>query len=465
MPWFIDAWAGADGLAFASQRDQDASRSELTVYLAPPAFHPVPVASRSTALWSTRSSFQEGFLDENGAEVPFAALDDVIEAVRRVFRAGGHLQPPPAGVPFPPTTPLPSNDGSLLTVKKDDTEPEHLRHAPDESVRRESVEITRRWWPRSDRGRGGERKEVPSWEVVHSRIAARQGTTNRAGLPVALVRFMDDSEVMLEQFSFQTLDSLLARLEAKARPAVSELDCLNRWVSLLSGAWISGSPMTPFDQLSELLHDNYASLKISTGLVIDAHSRRVRSDSDSSVLRGTLFEVPFPPTWLTPRHARVTMYSIGDMLSLGMSDHSMLRAMCDPMEFVPLALIARVIVGECFPRSSWVIFPGSPHEKRLFTELRARTAAWLSESLPDARLLGHYVEEAITNFPLQRSRGRDGGNNEPPLTPGPGRPGGSPLSSSSAAAPEGQQAVNSEFPQEDENAAEAEGTNLNALKQ
>ena len=100
--WYIDAWAVLDGYAFASLRSPDSIEASVTFFVAPPYFEPEPVASLATALAATRGHFQEGFRHGED-EVLFDSLEQVIETVRRAYRAGGldlnrhaaHTVPPP----------------------------------------------------------------------------------------------------------------------------------------------------------------------------------------------------------------------------------------------------------------------------------------------------------------------------------------------------------------------------------
>jgi len=86
--WYIDAWSVTDGYAFASARPPDSLDAFATFFVCPPYFEPEPVASLATALAATRGHFQEGYRID-GAEVPFDSPEQVVEAVRRAYRAGG----------------------------------------------------------------------------------------------------------------------------------------------------------------------------------------------------------------------------------------------------------------------------------------------------------------------------------------------------------------------------------------
>jgi hypothetical protein len=86
--WYIDAWSVIDGYAFASARPPDSVDAVATFFVSPPYFEPEPVASLATALAATRGHFQEGYR-LGGDEVAFDSPEQVVEAVRRAYRAGG----------------------------------------------------------------------------------------------------------------------------------------------------------------------------------------------------------------------------------------------------------------------------------------------------------------------------------------------------------------------------------------
>ena len=105
--WRIDTLDARGGLAFVSWRHEtlfdDAPLEEATVFfIGAPAFAPQPVANRGVALAAERQGFQLGLLDENG-EIPFESLDDVAEAIRRLYLAAARGDPadPTAAPPLP----------------------------------------------------------------------------------------------------------------------------------------------------------------------------------------------------------------------------------------------------------------------------------------------------------------------------------------------------------------------------
>jgi hypothetical protein len=110
-PWFIDAWAVYDGVAFASRsapeirRTTQVVKAETTVFLSVPELEPIPVGRVTTGLRAARASYQDGFFDLEGAEIAFPSLEDVRQSVRRAYLASG-LGPGGAAMP-PRVTPGP----------------------------------------------------------------------------------------------------------------------------------------------------------------------------------------------------------------------------------------------------------------------------------------------------------------------------------------------------------------------
>lgn len=99
--WYVDAWAVRDGKLFASRRAPGALTADLTIFLSVPDLEPVPVGRISTALRATRSGFQEGLRDDEGAEIPFTGIPQLRELVRRGFLAGGLGPGSPSAVAGP----------------------------------------------------------------------------------------------------------------------------------------------------------------------------------------------------------------------------------------------------------------------------------------------------------------------------------------------------------------------------
>ncbi|TDO44582.1 hypothetical protein EV643_11582 [Kribbella sp. VKM Ac-2527] len=106
-PWFIDAWAVYDGVAFASRSAPEIRRTDLmteaetTVFLSVPDLEPIPLGRITTGLRAARASFQDGFFDPDGTELAFDSLDGIRETVRRAYLATG-LGPGGIAVPARP---------------------------------------------------------------------------------------------------------------------------------------------------------------------------------------------------------------------------------------------------------------------------------------------------------------------------------------------------------------------------
>ena len=105
--WRIDALDARAGLAFASWREADLSSPDLdrpAVFLSPPAFRPETLASRAIGLAASRGGAQLGLFVE-GEELAFAALETLIEFVRRAYLAGGGGDAAGGGGTAPPRAP------------------------------------------------------------------------------------------------------------------------------------------------------------------------------------------------------------------------------------------------------------------------------------------------------------------------------------------------------------------------
>lgn len=126
--WYLDAIDPRAGLALATCRKPDLfaeeplAQDDPTVFLAPPAFEPEIVASRSAALAAGRiGGFQIGMFIA-GAELSFSELDALKEFVRRAYlRSGGgdapdpDEGPPPTPIEGGPDLPLEPDLGTIET--------------------------------------------------------------------------------------------------------------------------------------------------------------------------------------------------------------------------------------------------------------------------------------------------------------------------------------------------------------
>ena len=153
-PWFIDAWAVYDGVAFASRSAPEIRgttrvvEAETTVFLSVPDLEPIPVGRITTGLRAARASYQDGYFDLDGTEIAFDSLEDIRQSVRRAYLACG-LGPGGAATPprIAPEPGAPTAGGSYFAGALDpadlepdarpldvvrrllDEEPERLRRA------------------------------------------------------------------------------------------------------------------------------------------------------------------------------------------------------------------------------------------------------------------------------------------------------------------------------------------------
>lgn len=107
LSWFVDSLDAKGGIAFAAFRPADLARGEPdasipAVRVAAPGFRPQAVSSRAVGLAASRGVFQLG-VAVDGRELGFAALDDLVDFVRRVYvaRGGGADPGPPEEAPGP----------------------------------------------------------------------------------------------------------------------------------------------------------------------------------------------------------------------------------------------------------------------------------------------------------------------------------------------------------------------------
>lgn len=112
--WYLDGWSVLDGLAFASLREAGSLESVASIFLCPPYFEPESMSNLATAKAAIRYSFQDGYCDDDGREIPFDTLEQIIEVVRLAYRAAGQGDPP-VGTPLdeipPPVAPEPDEGG------------------------------------------------------------------------------------------------------------------------------------------------------------------------------------------------------------------------------------------------------------------------------------------------------------------------------------------------------------------
>lgn len=107
--WHVDSWDARGGICFAcfgSNASHARQSSELqSVVISPPYFRPTQLADRSLSLAASRSGWFQDGLYLQGRSVPFAALDDLAELVKRAY-SGSSSNDPSGGGDGPPPRPV-----------------------------------------------------------------------------------------------------------------------------------------------------------------------------------------------------------------------------------------------------------------------------------------------------------------------------------------------------------------------
>jgi hypothetical protein len=90
MPhWYIETWSPQDGIAFAQKcESSERENPSLTVALGPPAWQPFEVSAAS-ARRAERGPCQVHLLDENGGEIAFKTLAELVAVVRQAYIGAG----------------------------------------------------------------------------------------------------------------------------------------------------------------------------------------------------------------------------------------------------------------------------------------------------------------------------------------------------------------------------------------
>lgn len=378
MSWFIDAWAVRDGLAFASERQGDDVLQR--VHLAAPEFVATPIASGSTALAAARGHFQSGYFDESGNEVEFKSLEQVREAVRRGFLAGGR------GLPSPPIGSAPQGP------------PPESPQAPPPVLPNDSDERSRRAF---------------EWQEIIATARTMREPAEREALARMLVGAWGRSEEQIWQFVRETVDDMGAA-EQHAQTDAERLRCFrdrSRWMTLL----VKGHLYPP-------------------GLIrrgppdFPEYEYWLGSEGEALSMSGVLFAVPLHPHW----RGTMAAETLGDALCEMAADRSKLGPDSSSI-FVPLLVVAMVVVAESLqPRVS--AFYGGPSQKAFQAVAVHEAARWLARELPGAEFEGHALEGHIARMLLMEPKARleeDEALEEGPPTRGPpssrqrrGQPGG-----------------------------------------
>ena len=362
--WYIDAWSVIDGYAFASARPPDSLDAVATFFVSPPYFEPEPVASLATALAATRGHFQEGFR-LGGEEVAFDSPEQVVEAVRRGYRAGG-LDMNGSPVPRAPRA-RPHTPGEV--------DPESLV-----SGRIEAIWNDLRPWLH--------RRNSASWP--RQNFESLLTDFIEAILPKLAAKFVGSATLeMVEALTVEDGDRSRAAHEVGAW--LERASAVGITVQLDSGvtAFARGTDTgyaweTPFlPQMSEELADSLAPI--------------VHRNSGATL---SAFEVPFVVPIPSPFQFHGSLDvppvpTLGHLMSVISADPWYLASIDSPVAFVPVILSALIqLPPRSLPHQGFPPVAGS----RELRDMSRTAARWLSQVLPSDRLRGHPAEETIHNL-------------------------------------------------------------------
>lgn len=365
--WYIDAWSVIDGYAFASARPPDSLEAVATFFVSPPYFEPEPVASLATALAATRGHFQEGYR-LGGDEVAFDSPEQVVEAVRRGYRAGGldmNGGPVPRAPQARPRTP-------------DEVDPESLIDRDVEAIWTDLLP----WL---------QRRNFESWK--RQNFDSLLANLIEAIFPQLVTKFVGAA-------TFEMVDALTREDVNRSRAALE----LGSWLERASAVGIDvqlGSELTAFArgtgdgymwQLPGVLP---VSEPLATSLMPLVHR------NSGATLSG--FEVPFvvPIPFPFQFHASKDVPPIptlGHLLSVISADPWYLAHIDSPVEFVPIIVAALIqLPPRSLPHQGLPPVAGS-QELRDMSNTAAR---WLSHVLPSDRLRGHPAEKTIHDLVIR----------------------------------------------------------------
>jgi hypothetical protein len=365
--WYIDAWAVFDGYAFASLREAGSIQADVTCFVAPPYFEPEPVATLATALGATRGCFQDRLLDSNGEEMPFDSLEQVVETVRRMYRAGGvDLGGPAPAVPAP-ARPRP--------------------WAPGETKPAELVNVDmRRAWQKVQQAHGHDVETA--WRSV-IRQALSQFLTKFMGAAVveALTTVTDDGA--RRGLRGQAVIGWMATASALGLDLIYDHE-QHEVVSVRRGekegfSWPAPQPREVMGPLVE------------AGILA-----RLAKNSDDAALP---FSVPLPAAFQEhTRLAYAPIRNLGQVLCAASADVYYLRSIKNVEEAIPLIVLALLQVRGSTPSVGFPPLPETP-EADIIVDAAAR---WLTRALPSDVLDGHPAEDLVHETTVRLlSRGSD----------------------------------------------------------
>ena len=361
--WYIDAWSVIDGYAFASARPPDSLEAVATFFVCPPYFEPEPVASLATALAATRGHFQEGYRIE-GAEVPFDSAEQVVEAVRRAYRAGGldiDGSPMPGAPPPAPVYPGAVDPESLVDREMSDVW--HvlrplLRRQPSRESLQEFEELLalliESMFPKLVH-------KFVGYAAFDMLRAIEQQRADRGEAARALGAWMDRAAAI--GIHVQLRPSLIVGLRGTS----------------IGYEW----PALELGQMSDELLESLAPILYRTsGDVLSEFS--------------VPFVVPIPSRFQALDFPPVP--TLGHLLAVVSSDPRYLSSIDSVVELVPVVVAALIqLPPRSLPFSGFPPIPGSPELRRM----SAVAARSLAGALPSDRLHGHVVEDTIHKLVLR----------------------------------------------------------------
>ncbi|MFN7983033.1 MAG: hypothetical protein U0Q11_14340 [Vicinamibacterales bacterium] len=372
--WFIDAWSVMDGYAFASRRTSDSLQADAVFFVGPPYFEPEPVASLATALAATRAHFQEGFRIE-GQEVAFASLGDVVEAVRRAYRAGGVDL---GGAPAPQAVrPRPARPGGE-EVHPEALVSDELRdtwRVCRELLRDDCVSEERTRWLEtklSELIEGAFTELVPKFigaAAEEMLVALVSGHTSRSTAARELSAWIDKAQQLgirvwfgLEPPRLYTAVIGVDRGFDWSLPELRELPAAFVELTLPILYRSNGALVREF--------------RIPYAVPIPAAFQHGASESSA------LSAFPQAPT-------------MGHLLALATSDRWYVKAIDSVVEFVPIVVAALAqLPAPSLPFGAFAPVEGS-QERR---DVSRKAARWLARALPSGSLAENPVERAIHDF-------------------------------------------------------------------
>jgi hypothetical protein len=378
--WYIDAWSVIDGYAFASARSPDSLDATATFVLSPPYFEPEPVASLATALAATRGHFQEGYR-LNGEEVRFDAPEQVVELVRRAYRAGGLDMD---GTP-PPNAPQPR------PVRPGDIHPESLIDGAIEAFWNDLLP-----WLRGN--------EPPSWprhylETSLARLVA-------ATFPQLMPKFFGSAALEIAQ-GFADDDVDRGHVAQKLGAWIERADALGIYVGF-HGAEVVAAPRgsdAGFAWQTSDLPD------LTPDLVDSLHPLPYRARGATLSEFELPFAVPVPFVFQNDAADFHSLTTLGHLLAVVSSDPWYLSKAHSPLTMVPVIAAALIqLPTRALPHPGFPPVAGS----REMGKLSEVTAHWLARNLPSNRLRGHPAEETIHRLVIHLLTRNNDLRNEPP---------------------------------------------------